>query len=133
MALLAAYCVGLILFFGSQPLAGWQYAQMRGLGRWGVIPIALSAGFCEELIYRGYMMTALKRAGHPVWLAMVLSTLSFVLFLGILPLPFLVAGFIIGMIWAAIYQKFSILWITIYIHAFWDATVMLIPWGAGEP
>ena len=101
---------------------------MHGLGRWGVLVIAVSAGFCEEVIYRGYMMTALKRVGQPVWLAMTLSTLSFVLFHGLMPLPFLVGGFIIGMAWAAIYQKTANLWVTIWIHGFWNATVILVPW-----
>lgn len=106
---------------------------MHQLGRWGVILIAISAGFCEEVIYRGYMMTALKESGHPVWMAMILSSLSFVFFHGLLPVPFMVGGFIISMIWAAIYQKTSVLWCTIYIHGLWDATALLVPWGSGAP
>lgn len=90
--------------------------------------IWISVGFCEELIYRGYMMTTLKQAGHPVWVAMVLSSLSFVLFHGLMPVPFMVGGFMISMIWAALYQKTSILWVVIYVHGSWGATV-LIPWG----
>ena len=92
--------------------------------------VAISAGFCEEVIYRGYMMTELKRAGQPAWVAMCLSSLSFLFFHGIPPLPMLIAGFIISMIWAAIYHKTSLLWVTIYIHALWDATVALVPWGS---
>ena len=129
----AAYCAGLIFWFSSQPLADWQHSQMHGFGRWGVILIAISAGFCEEVIYRGYMMTALTKVGQPVWAAMILSSLSFVFFHGRLPIPFMAAGFVIAMIWAAIYYKTSLLWTTISIHGLWDATVLLIPWGAGAP
>ncbi len=128
---MAAYCGGLIWWFGSEPLAGWQHSQMHQLGRWGVILIAISAGFCEEVIYRGYMMTGLRESGHPAWLAMVLSSLSFVFFHGLLPVPFLAGCFMISMIWAAIYHKTSILWMTIYIHGLWDATVLLVPWESG--
>ena len=128
VVVIAAYCGGLIWCFGSETLARWQYAQMP-LGRWGVIVTAISAGFCEEVTYRGYMMTGLKQAGHPVWLAMVLSSLSFVFFHGVPPVPFIVAFFVVSMIWAAIYHKTSILWVTIYFHAVWDATVLLVPLG----
>lgn len=129
---IGAYSSGLIVWFGSRPLADWQYHQMP-LGRWGVILTAISAGFCEEVIYRGYMMTALKKAGQPVWAAMILSTISFVVFHGKLPIPFMLAFFIIGMIFAAMYHKTSILWVTIFVHGLWDATVLLIPMGAGTP
>ena len=103
---------------------------MTTFKRSGIVIMALSAGFCEEVIYRGYMMTALKTTGQPVWAAMVLSSLSFVFFHGWLPPPLLVSGFIIAMIWAAIVEWTSLLWTTIYIHAFWDASLTLIPWYA---
>ena len=104
---------------------------MTTFNRSGYVVMAISAGFCEEVIYRGYMMTALKKIGQPVWSAMVLSSLSFVYFHGLLlPLPLVVAGFIIAMIWAAIVQRTSLLWTTIYFHAFWDASVTLVPWYA---
>ena len=132
VAVVVGYCGALNWWFGSQPLAGWQNAQMYQLGRWGVILIAISAGFCEEVIYRGYMMTGLKHLGRPIWLAMILSSLSFVLFHGILPLPFMTAFFILSMMFSAIYQKTSVLWIPIYIHALWDATVLLVPWASAS-
>ena len=126
---IVAWCSGLIWYFGAKPLASWQVSQMHQLGRWGVILIAISAGFCEEVIYRGYMLAGLKKTEHPVWLAMILSSLSFVFFHGILPVPFMTGGFLIAMIWAFIAHKSSVLWVTIYIHALWDATVLLVPWG----
>ena len=45
---------------------------------------------------------------------MVLSSLSFVFFHGVPPVPFIVAFFVVAMIWAAIYHKTSVLWVTIY-------------------
>ncbi len=128
LAVITIYCGVLILAFGSDPLAQWQQSQMHGLDRWGVVLIAITAGFCEEVIYRGYMMSTLKRTGHPVWLSMVLSTASFVLFHGILPLPLMAGFFVVGMIFAVIYQRTSSLWTVVSIHAVWDATVLLVPW-----
>lgn len=131
VAVVVAYCVGINLWFGQEELAFWQWSQIpKQLGRSGYFLAAISAGFCEEVIYRGYMMTALKRAGQKPWIAMVLSTLSFVFFHGWLPIPLLIAGFFIGMIWAAIAHKTSILWITIYFHAIWDVSALLIPWAS---
>ena len=126
VVLIAGYCCGLNWLFDSQTLAEWQRAQMP-FGRWGVVVTAMTAGFCEEIIFRGYMMTGLKHAGLPAWLAMILSSLSFVYFHGAPPVPLAVAFFVLTMIWAAIYHQTSVLWVTIYIHAFWDATVLLMP------
>ena len=128
LAVIIIYGGVLILVLGSEPLAQWQQSQMHGLDRWGVILIAISAGFCEEVIYRGYMMSTLKRTGSPVWLAMVLSTASFVLFHGVLPMPLMAGFFVVGMIFALIYQRTSSLWAVVYIHAVWDTTVLLVPW-----
>ena len=126
--LISAYCTLLIALFGSRELADWQYAQMPlGIGRWGVLLTAISAGFCEEVIFRGYMITGLKRANQKVPIALTLSTLSFVFMHGVLPFPFLIAFFVIGLIFAIIYHRTSNLWWTIYVHALWDASVLLIP------
>ncbi len=72
-------------------------------------------------------MTALKRIGQPIWIAMSLSSISFVLFHGLLPIPFMLFGFVIGTIFAILYHKTRSLWVPVYAHALWDATVFLIP------
>lgn len=130
--IIAGLCTALITCFANIPLGDWQWHMnpLYKFGRWGVIIIAITAGFCEELIYRGYMMNALKRAGQPAWVAMSLSSLSFVFFHGLLPIAFLVVGFILSMAWAAIYHHTKNLWVVVYIHAVWDAVVMLVPWGS---
>lgn len=120
-----------ITIYGDKPLAAWQFHQsFISFSRWTIAFTAITAGFCEELIYRGYMMTELKRQGQSPFSAMVLSSLSFVLFHGILPLPLMVAGFLIAMIWALIYHKTGVLWVSIFIHGLWDVLVLLTPWGA---
>lgn len=101
-----------------------------GLGRWSTAVTAITAGFCEELIYRGFMMTALKHNGSGTLVAMTLSSLSFAFFHGLLPVPMLVAGFVISMTWAFIYEKTGNLWVTVLIHGLWDVIILLTPWGA---
>ena len=119
-----------IALFQNEPLADWQWRSVLGLGRWSIAVTAITAGFCEELIYRGYMMNALKRNGSGAFVAMALSSLSFVFFHGLLPIPMLVAGFIISMFWAFLYHKTGVLWVTVFTHGLWDVFVLLTPWAA---
>jgi membrane protease YdiL (CAAX protease family) len=39
--------------------------------------LAITAGVCEEFIYRGFVLAALFRVGLPVWAAVVLTSLLF--------------------------------------------------------
>ena len=39
--------------------------------------LAITAGVCEEFIYRGFLLAAFFRAGLPVWLGIVLSSVLF--------------------------------------------------------
>jgi membrane protease YdiL (CAAX protease family) len=39
--------------------------------------LALTAGLCEEFLYRGFVMAAIIRAGSPVWGAVLLSSFLF--------------------------------------------------------
>ena len=39
--------------------------------------LAVTAGVCEEFLYRGFAMAALQRAGLPVWLVLVLTAALF--------------------------------------------------------
>jgi len=41
------------------------------------LALALTAGLCEEFLYRGFLMAALARAGLPVWGVVLLSSVFF--------------------------------------------------------
>jgi uncharacterized protein len=41
------------------------------------LALAITAGVCEEFLYRGFAMAALTRAGLPVWLVVLLSSVLF--------------------------------------------------------
>ncbi len=41
------------------------------------LALALTAGLCEEFLYRGFAMAALTRAGLPVWTVVLLSSILF--------------------------------------------------------
>jgi membrane protease YdiL (CAAX protease family) len=41
------------------------------------LALAVTAGVCEEFLYRGFAMAALTRAGLPVWSVVLLSSILF--------------------------------------------------------
>ena len=41
------------------------------------LALAVTAGVCEEFLYRGFAMAALTRAGLPVWTVVLLSSVLF--------------------------------------------------------
>jgi membrane protease YdiL (CAAX protease family) len=64
--------------------AGFPYYE--GLRLWQrllfVIIIPITAGFCEELIWRGYVVTRLEARGRGQWATILLSAVSFALIHG---------------------------------------------------
>ncbi len=41
------------------------------------VALAVTAGLCEEFLYRGFALAAIVRAGSPVWAAVVISSILF--------------------------------------------------------
>jgi membrane protease YdiL (CAAX protease family) len=39
--------------------------------------LAITAGCCEEFLYRGFAMAAFSRAGFPIWASVVVSSVLF--------------------------------------------------------
>jgi uncharacterized protein len=86
---------------GAATLGGLQWLNLRRMGRSSgkarefmrvlterILPqsrlelvpflaLAVTAGACEEFLYRGFAMAALTRAGLPVWSAVLLSSILF--------------------------------------------------------
>jgi membrane protease YdiL (CAAX protease family) len=86
---------------GAATLGGLQWLNLRRMGRSSgktgefmrvlagrILPqsrlelvpflaLAVTAGVCEEFLYRGFAMAALAREGLPVWLVVLLSSVLF--------------------------------------------------------
>lgn len=86
---------------GAATLGGLQWLNLRRMGRSAgktrefmqalaerILPqsraellpylaLAVTAGLCEEFLYRGFAMAALTRAGLPVWSVVLLSSVFF--------------------------------------------------------
>lgn len=87
--------------FGAATLGGLQWLNLRRMGRSSrkvrsfmqalaerILPqsrvellpflaLAVTAGLCEEFLYRGFAMAALTRAGLPAWGVVLLSSVLF--------------------------------------------------------
>ncbi|QDU31961.1 CAAX amino terminal protease self- immunity [Anatilimnocola aggregata] len=87
--------------------------------------MALSAGICEEIVYRGFAISALQGRGWRTWQAVVLSTLSFVFIHGIASIfmfPFL---FLAGLLYAGIFLWRKDLTLAIWLHALFDVMAVM--------
>jgi membrane protease YdiL (CAAX protease family) len=90
-----------VAIVGGGILATLQWFNLRRMGRMGekapvrlrslaqrILPqstrerlpffaLAMTAGVCEEFLYRGFAMVALTRSGLPLWTAVVISSILF--------------------------------------------------------
>src|SRR5271154_4785122 len=86
---------------GAATLGGLQWLNLRRMGRspgkarefmrilaerilphapselLAFLALAVTAGLCEEFLYRGFAMAALTRAGLPIWSVVLLSSMLF--------------------------------------------------------
>jgi hypothetical protein len=100
-AVLAAYMArlwvsGTLRVYES--LNTWQYIFMIGLK-------PITAGFCEELIWRGYIITRLEARGRSRRLAVLLSAVSFALIHGLFFPVKLLVTFLIGIVTGLYYTR----------------------------
>ena len=65
--------------------------------------VAVSAGFCEELVYRGFAITALQSRWFRLWQAVILATISFVFIHGLGGVYAFPVFFLAGLLFAGIY------------------------------
>jgi membrane protease YdiL (CAAX protease family) len=87
--------------------------------------MSFSAGFCEEVIYRGFAITMLKRRGWGTWAAVGLAMLSFVFMHGIAALflfPLLISA---GILYGALFLWRDDLTLCIVLHTLFDQMSIL--------
>lgn len=67
--------------------------------------LPITAGFCEELIWRGYIFTQLEARGYRLAKAIVLSAISFALVHGIWVPDKLLTTFLFGIVAGLYYAR----------------------------
>jgi membrane protease YdiL (CAAX protease family) len=91
--------------------------------------MSFTAGFCEELVYRGFSIRALQGRNARTWLAVVLATLAFVLMHGINVIslfPFLTI-YIAGLLFSFLFLWRRSLIPGICLHALFDLAAIGFP------
>lgn len=111
---------------GAADLAGlrlWQRLFMIAL-------LPIGAAFCEELIWRGYIITRLEARGKGRWSAILLAALSFALIHGIFLLDKLLVTFLIGVACGYYYVRERTLVPLMFSHWFVDlwSFVLVVFW-----
>jgi len=98
-------------------------------GRIVWVMVSATAGFCEEIAFRGYLMTRLRILGKTkTWLMpVVVSSLTFGILHAYQSLPGVIILSVYGLMFALLYIRTRSLWPCIIAHFFQDFTALFIP------
>lgn len=92
--------------------------------RWGVV-MALTAGVCEELIYRGFLHHQLSM-WLPVWAAVLLTNVVFALTHYTTGLINMLGSFVLGVLFSVGYLLTGDLWLSMWLHVLIDLLAMTL-------
>lgn len=101
---------------------------VSSLERIAFVLLSLTAGICEEVIFRGYGISVLERLCKRKPVALVLSSAAFMSLHGIafIPWPLMLQYFVIGLVFGFFFQKYRRLEILILIHFLIDALIAVM-------
>lgn len=88
--------------------------------------VALSAGFCEEYVFRGFGIRGLEKAGLPLWLAFLITSVCFNFIHGAVVLKKFIFYFVPSLIFGLLFIWTKRLEIPMIIHALIDLTALLM-------
>lgn len=94
---------------------------------------ALTAGVCEEVIYRGFCINMLKNRGVNRWLAVLIAAIPFILIhglAGVLSFQSFLFYFLGALFFGVLYVLSNRLWINIWVHALFNLFAMAAVLGA---
>lgn len=99
------------------------------VGRIVWVMVSATAGFCEEIAFRGYLMTRLRILGKTkTWLMpVVVSSLTFGILHAYQSLPGVIILTVYGAMFALLYIRTRSLWPCIIAHFFQDFMALFIP------
>ena len=94
--------------------------SLRSLNAWQsvlfILVVPLTAAVCEEIIWRGHILTALAVRGYRAFTANLISAVSFALIHGVFFPEKLATTFLIGLLGGAYYQRQKALLPLIFTH-----------------
>ena len=89
------------------------------------VVISLTAGFCEEFVYRGFAIRALQGRGFRTWQAVCLASTAFALLHGIAGVLLFPVYFAFGLLFSGLFLRTKRLGPAMYLHALFDLTAVL--------
>ena len=107
----------------------WALPATRREAAWFIGPVTLSAGICEELLYRAYLIQWLDQA-MPIWAAVVLSSLLFGLMHAYQGPSGMIRTGAVGLVMAVIFVATGSLLVPIVLHIVVDAYAGALSWIA---
>jgi len=84
------------------------------------VPVALSAGICEEFLYRGYALHVVAQLTHDVWIGVIVSTAAFGLAHFYQGWRGVIGTAIFGLLFALVIVTWQSLWPCMIGHALQD-------------
>jgi membrane protease YdiL (CAAX protease family) len=74
----------------------------QSIGSYGLVVPPITAGVCEELVWRGYLLTRFERLLRRAWMAILLQAILFGLWHGVslLTLFSVIMGLVAGFVYA---------------------------------
>ncbi|MEM8886654.1 MAG: type II CAAX endopeptidase family protein [Bacteroidota bacterium] len=111
--------------FPQESLTLKAIGPVSGLERVAFVFLSITAGICEEVMFRGYGISVLERLLKSKDIALILSSAAFMSLHGIAFLPWylMLQYFMIGLIFGYFFQKYRRLEILILIHFLLDALI----------
>ena len=97
--------------------------------RWWFVLVSLSAGFCEEVIYRAFLYRYFAESPWMLvfWLGLVLACLVFAIAHGYQGIAGILSTFGLAFFMFVLWFSSGTLWVPIIAHALFDLRVLLFP------
>lgn len=109
--------------------AAWMLPVTRREAVWFIGPVSLTAGICEELLYRAYLVQWFELA-MPIWAAVILSSVVFGLIHAYQGVSGMLRSAAIGLVLASIFVATGSLLVPIALHIFIDVYSGALSWIA---
>jgi len=97
--------------------------------RWWFVLVSISAGFCEEIVYRSYLYRYFTESPwmFVFWLGLVLACLVFAIAHGYQGITGILSTFVLAAFMFILWYSFGTLWIPIIAHILFDLRILLLP------
>jgi len=97
--------------------------------RWWFVLVSLTAGFCEEVVYRAFLYRYFVESPWMLafWIGIILACLIFAIAHGYQGIVGIVSTFFLAFMFFVLWYAFGTLWVPIVIHVLFDLRVLLFP------